>query len=210
MMGGRWKDGSEEISFESSSKREEISYVTFSEILCPIGATRGNGPCSPSKFSPWGWEWSSIHDSAISLHLAPEAGALTAHHCCALAPTCQWGALEGDGKEGARSWDLILPELPIPLSPCWLRFFTPMVAFPVHSSGRLNFAVFLTLTEPLSSHRLRDPHQLSRAFSELRPSRTGRGFQKWYPPPSPPPGDSHSSHHHRRRIPCSSFVYLVA
>lgn len=84
--------------------------------------------------------------------------------------------------------------------PCWLRFFTPMVAFPVHSSGRLKFAVFLTLTEPLSSHRLRDPNQLSGAFSELRPSRTGRGFQKWYPPPSPPPGDSHSSHHHRRRI----------
>lgn len=91
MMGGRWKDGSEEISFESSSKREEISYVTFSEILCPIGATRGNGSCSQSKFSPWGWEWSSMHDSAVSLHLAPEAGALTAHHCCALAPTCQWG-----------------------------------------------------------------------------------------------------------------------
>ena len=125
---------------------------------------------------------------------------------------CPGPDLPVGGARGRRQRGRTKPGLDPPTAPhssghpCWLR----LAAIPVHSSGRLQFAVFLTLTEPLSSHRLRDPHQLSGAFSELRPSRTGRSFQKWYPPPSPPPGDSHSSHHHRRRIPCSCFVYLVA
>ena len=123
-------------------------------------------------------------------------------------PDLPVGALEGASKEGGRSHSS--DHIPCcTSSPRWGQCLSTAVA---NSSSQF-FFFFLTLTT-LLSHRLRDLHQLSLAFSELGPSKIELSGMILQPHPHPTlhpgvgGGDSHS-HHYPWRIPCCSFVYLV-
>ena len=109
------------------------------------------------------------------------------------------GALEGASKEGGGSHS----SDQIPCCTC-------------HPSGgnacpqqRPTPVCSLTLTTLFSSHRLRDLHQLSWAFSELGPSRIEVSGMILLPPHSGVGGGDSHCHHYPWRILYCSFVYLV-